>query len=201
VISKIAGKEDRGANTSAPVGKTMQMDFPEIEDQARLMRLFSDDKTLFQYTDAAGKTNSFYETKGYLADSSFFRIVTYFFKEGNAATALIEPNTVVISEDIAQKLFGKESALNKVVRISSSTNGDHDFKITGVYTTNATPSHIDARFIMSMRGGRMNSMANVNPSMVNNNMFYTYFLMKEGTDANKLERKFPAFVQNTWVKN
>jgi putative ABC transport system permease protein len=159
------------------------------------MRLFSDDKTLFQYTDAAGKTNSFYETKGYLADSSFFRIVTYFFKEGNAATALIEPNTVVISEDIAQKLFGKESALNKVVRISSSTNGDHDFKITGVYTTNATPSHIDARFIMSMRGGRMNSMANVNPSMVNNNMFYTYFLIKEGTDAKKLETKFPAFVQ------
>ncbi len=40
VISWIDGKEERSANTSAPVGKTMQMDFPEIQDQARLMRLF-----------------------------------------------------------------------------------------------------------------------------------------------------------------
>ena len=193
--SMTAGKEERGANTSAPVGKTMQMDFAEIEDQARLMRLFSDDKTLFQYTDATGNTNSFYETKGYLADSGFFRIVTYFFKEGNPQTALLEPNTVVVSEDIAQKIFGKESALNKVVHISSSTNGDHDFKITGVFTPSPVPSHIDARFIMSIKGGRMNGMANVNPSIANNNMFYTYFLLRPGADAKKLESKFPAFIQ------
>ncbi len=133
VISSIDGKEERSANTSAPVGKTMQMDFPEIEEQARLMRLFLDDKTLMQYTDASGNAKSFYETKGFLADSNFFRIVTYFFKEGNLETALVEPNTVVISEDIAHKIFGKESVINKLIRISSSTNGDHDFKVTGVF--------------------------------------------------------------------
>ena len=65
VISNKDGKEERSANTSAPVGQVMQMEFPEIEDKTRLMRLFSDDKTLFQYSDATGNTNSFYETKGY----------------------------------------------------------------------------------------------------------------------------------------
>lgn len=195
VISTMDGKEDRTANTSAPVGKVMQIDFPEIEDQARLMRLFSDDKTLFQHTDATGNTNSFYETKGFVADSSFFKLVTYSFKEGSPQTALVEPNTVVVSENIAQKIFGKESALNKVVHISSSTNGDHDFKITGVFKTSPIPSHIDANFIMSMRGGGLNSMANVNASMVNNNMFYTYLLLKQTADAKTLESKFPAFIQ------
>lgn len=192
--SGVSGKEERYATTSAPVGSTMQTEFPEIQDQARLMRLYSDDKTLLQYTDASGNTKSFYETKGCLADSGFFRIVTFFFKEGNPETALIEPNTVVISEDIAKKIFGNESALNKVVRISSSTNGDSTFKITGVFKDPPLPSHIDARFIMSFKGGRINNLANVSPSMLNNNMFYTYFLLKEGADANNLESKFPAFV-------
>ncbi len=62
-----------------------------------------------------------------MADSTFFRMFTYNFVEGNAATALNNPNTVVISEDIAQKFFGNEPALNKVLHISSGTIGDHDF--------------------------------------------------------------------------
>ena len=189
------GKSEMQATVSAPLGRTMQMEFPEIQDQARLLKLFTDDKTLLQHTDAVGNNKTFYETRGYLADSNFFKIVTYFFKEGNPATALNEPNTVVVSEEIAAKLFGKESAINKQIRISSSTNGDNDFKITGVFKPSSVPTHIDARFIMSMKGGNMDGMANDNPSMLNNNMFYTYLLLKEGADAETLTSKFPAFVQ------
>ncbi len=189
------GKSEMQATVSAPLGRIMQMEFPEIQDQARMLKLFTDDKTLLQHTDAGGNNKTFYETRGYLADSNFFKIVTYFFKEGNPATALNEPNTVVVSDEIAAKLFGKESAINKQIRISSSTNGDNDFKITGVFKPSSVPTHIDARFIMSMRGGNMDAMANDNPSMLNNNMFYTYLLLKEGADAETLKGKFPAFVQ------
>ena len=188
------GKSEPAANSSAPLGRAMQAEFPEIEAQTRLLQLFSDDKTLLQYTESAGNTKNFYETKGFVADSNFFKILTYYFKEGNAATALMEPNSVVINEEIAGKLFGKESALNKVIHISSSTNGDYDFKVTGVYKPSPVPSHIDARFIMSMRGGRSDAMANNNPSMMNNNMFFTYLLLKKGADPQKLKAKFPGFV-------
>jgi putative ABC transport system permease protein len=44
----------------------------------------------------------------------------------------------------------------------------------------------------------MNGFANNNPSPVNNNMFYTYLLLKEGAPATKLEAKFPTFV-NTHI--
>src|SRR5215218_10341326 len=57
------GKEERQATISAPTGSAMQQEFPEIEDQARLLKLFLDDKTLLQYTVANGDTKSFYETK------------------------------------------------------------------------------------------------------------------------------------------
>lgn len=189
------GKEEHMANTPTPLARTMQQEFPEIQEVARLMGLFSEDKTLIQYTPGKGDLRSFYETKGYLADSNFFRLLTYKFIEGNAATALNQPNTIVLSEEIAQKLFGKEEAVNKVVRISSSTNGDNDYKVTGVFRPSTLPSHIDARFFMSLRGGDIEDfMSRRENDFASNNMFYSYLLLAPGADPKKLESKFPAFV-------
>jgi putative ABC transport system permease protein len=189
------GVEDKGGNTSAPLGRMLQQEYPEVQSSARLLNLFRDDKTLFQVQLNGGKMKSFYETKGFIADSNFFQILPYQFKEGDARTALLEPNSVVINEDIAKKLFGNESAINKIVRVSSSTNGDTSFRITGVFREQPGPSHLEARFFLTFRGGRMNRFANVNPSLINNNMFYTYVLLKNADDAPKLERKFPDFIQ------
>ena len=189
------GVEDKGGNTSAPLGRMLQQEYPEVQSSARLLNLFRDDKTLFQVQLNGGKMKSFYETKGFLADSNFFQILPYQFKEGDARTALLEPNSVVINEDIAKKLFGNESAINKIVRVSSSTNGDTSFRITGVFQEQPGPSHLEARFFLTIRGGRMNRFANDNPSLINNNMFYTYVLLKNADDAPKLERKFPDFIQ------
>jgi putative ABC transport system permease protein len=190
------GKEEITANTPAPMGAVMQQVFPEIEKTARLLRTFSDDKTLLQNNEVKGDVKSFYETGGYLADSTFFQLFDYQFVEGNGAVALMNPNSVVLSQEIARKLFGKEPALNKVIHISSSTNGDYDFKVTGVYVPQPLPSHIDARFIMSMTGGNMETyMRQHTGDLASNNMFWTYFLLKPGTDPKKLEAKFPAFIE------
>lgn len=189
------GVGEPGANTSAPLGKMIQQEYPEVEASARILNLFRDDKTLFQVKENDGKLKSFYETKGFLADSNFFQILTYHFKEGDGRTALLEPNSVVINEEIAQKLFGNESAVNKIVWIRSSTNGDTSFRVTGVFSNPPGPSHLDAKFFMSFRGGSMDRFANANPSLLNNNMFYTYLLLKNGSDSKKLEQKFPGFVQ------
>ena len=189
------GVEDRGASSSAPLGKMIQQDYPEVIASARILSLFRDDKTLFQVNEDGGKSRSFYESKGFLADSNIFQLLTYRFKEGDAKTALLKPNSVVINEQIAQKLFGNESAINKIVWIRSSTNGDTTFRVTGVFSDPPGPTHLDAKFFMSFRGGRMNRMANDNPSLLNNNMFYTYLLLKNGDDSKQLQEKFPGFVQ------
>jgi putative ABC transport system permease protein len=190
------GVEERMGTTSAPVGKLMQQEYPEVQSSARILSLFRDDKTLFQVQEKNGPTKSIYEKNGYLADSNFFQILTYFFKEGNPKTALLQPNSIVINEEIATKLFGNQPALDRIVRLSSSTNGDTNFRVTGVYSNPPGPSHLDARFFISFRGGRMDRFANDNPSLANNNMFYTYLLLKQGSDAKKLEQKFPAFIQH-----
>ncbi len=189
------GKQEKLPNTPAAMGEMMQHEFPEIEQTTRLTPLFSEDKTLFQYEEKDGSLKSLYETKGYLADSTFFRMFTYNFIEGNAANALSNPNTVVISEDIARDFFGNNPALNKVLHVSSSTNGDHDFLITGVFKPIEKPSHIDGRFFMSTMGGKIaDFMKQQAANLADNNLYYTYLQLKQGTDVKALQAKFPAFI-------
>jgi len=189
------GKEFKLPNTPAPMAQAMQMDFPEIQLTTRLMGLFAEDKTLMQYKDKNGELKSFYETKGYMADSTFFRMFTYKLIEGNPVTALNNPNSIVLSEEIAHKIFGSQPALNKVIHISSSTNGDYDFMVTGVFKPNEKPSHIDSRFFLSMRGGAMERyMVRNGSSFATNNMYFTYLLLKPGSDTKNLLTRFPAFI-------
>ncbi len=189
------GKEMKMPTTPAPMAQAMQIDFPEIQRTTRLMGLFAEDKTLMQYKGGNGELKSFYETKGYLADSTFFRMFTYNFIEGNPATALNNPNSIVLSEEIAEKIFGSQPALNKVIHISSSSNGDYDFMVTGVFKPNAKPSHIDSRFFLSMRGGAIEQyIASNGSSFATNNMFYTYLQLKPGSNTKNLVARFPAFI-------
>ncbi|MDE3182367.1 MAG: ABC transporter permease [Bacteroidota bacterium] len=190
------GQENKTPNTPAPLVAAMQQEFPEVEQTTRLMGMFAEDKTLLQYHEKNGDTKSFYETKGYLADSTFFRMFTYHFVEGNPETALNEPRTVVISEDIAHKIFGNEPALNKIIHISSSTNGDNDFLITGVFRKINKPSHIQANFFVSMNGGDIEAyIRNNGNNFANNNMFYSYIRLRHGSDPAKTAAKFPAFIE------
>lgn len=107
-----------------------------------------------------------------------------------------DPATVVLSEEIAAKIFGNESAINQVVRISSSTNGDHDFKVTGVFRAGSAPSHIDGRFFMSIKGGDMEGYIRARgDDLASNNMFFTYLRLQSGSDPKRLESKFPAFIE------
>ena len=187
------GKEEPQATTPAPMAPAMQQEFPEVQSFTRLMSAFQDDKTLLQYGQG-NNLKSFYETKAFFADSTFFRLFTYHFKEGNPSTALNELNTVVLSQDVANKLFGTQSAINKVIHIKSATNGDYDYKVTGVFIPSTIPSHIDAHFFMSMKGGDVGAWVSSLTDMVNNNMFYSYLLLKPGADPQQLQAKFAGFI-------
>ena len=182
------------ATAAAPIAAAMKMDLPEIEETTRLVSLFQDDKTLIQYQKNSGEEQSFYETKGYLTDPPFFRMFRYNFLEGNPSTALDKPNTIVICEDMARKIFGNGPAINKTLTINSNTNGNTTVAVTGVFRNPDRPSHIEGRFFMSMQGGGIDEfIRSTGNNMINNNMFYTYFKLKPGTDFKKLENKFAAF--------
>lgn len=188
------GKESSRPNTPGNMGKYMQQEFPEIEETVKLLGLFGEDKTLLRYQGNNASPVSFYENKGYLTDPGFFRFFQYHFTEGDPNSALNLPNTVVLSDKIAAKLFGNQSALNKVIHISSSTNGESDVTVTGVFRSETRPTHINGQFFLAYRGGEMERYVNRQPGLAYNNMFFTYLKLKKGTDAAQLQSKFPAFI-------
>lgn len=130
--------------TSAPIVWGIKDEIPEIDVVTRLLNPPGVSQNLIRYED-----NQFYESDGYIADSTLFQIFTYQFKEGNPSKALTEANSVVITESLSKKLFGNESALNKVIYINQG-GPSSDFKITGVLAEKQYNSHIEANFFVSM---------------------------------------------------
>lgn len=191
------GERNPAATVPAALSAAVGQEFPEVEESTRMLSLFQDDKTLLQYEEPGGVMKSFYENSGYLIDSNFFSLLTYDFVEGDPRTAMKNPNSLVVNEEIAQKLFGDESAMNKTITVRSSTNGDHNYTVTGVFRPKTTPSHIDAKFFLSPRGGNMEDFFFNSTTMVNNNMFYSYLLLKTGNSAKSLEQKLAPFVERT----
>ena len=184
------------AAVSAPIASTVKKEFPEVRQYTRMMQLSTfEDKTMLQYRAPGAAPLSFFESKGFLADSSFFRIFSYHFIEGTPASALDEPNTIVVSEEIAHKLFGHAAALGKIIHVSSSSNGDHDLVVKGVFRPVDRPSHIDASFFMSFAGGDMEAfMRRQENDFLTNNMFTAYLRLAPGTNPASLDAKFPAFL-------
>ena len=182
-------------DTPYPVADALQQEYPEIASTTRLVGLFADDKTLLRHDAGANDSRVFYETKGYLTDPRFFSFFNYNFLEGNGKQALLNPNAIVLSEEIARKLFGSQLAMNKLVHVESNTNGNGNYTVTGVFRPGNVPSHINARFFLSFAGGGLADYVKRQTGMATNNMFFTYLKLKPGTDARKLEAKLPAFVE------
>lgn len=128
---------------SPPIAMSMRDEVPEIETATRALNPPGVAQNLIKYGD-----NMFYESNGLLADSTFFDVFTYEFLEGNPKKSLAEANTVVITDQLAQKIFGSGPALNKVINISQG-GPTADFKVTGVIRQNDR-SHIQANFFTSM---------------------------------------------------
>ncbi len=191
-----SGQGNEWPMLSAPYGAALQAEFPEVEQVTRLLWPdASDNKVLLQALQGDQRGEAFYETKGYQADPAFFELFTYQFLEGDARMALHAPNSVVLSEPVAYKLFGRTPALNQLVKIGGSTGKGETFRVTGVYRDEGNRSHIDARFFVPLSAGTIGDrLREQNANFSSNNIFYTYLRLRPDADPVQLTRKLPAFV-------
>lgn len=184
-------KDKPWAATAAPVAWGLKTDMPEVEEVTRLLKFPFFNKMLLKY-EKGKEVKQFYETNGYYVDSTFFRLFTYYFKYGNATTALDEPNTVVISEEIASKLFGNDDPVGRAITIGIPW-GNFSYTVKGVFRTAGVKTHIPAHFLLSMRNGDVGGWAANQTNWATNNIFHTYVLLKKGADPKAFENKLAAF--------
>jgi len=168
------------STTSAPIVWGIRDEVRELESVTRVLNPPGATQNLVRYED-----NMFYESDGFLADSTFFDLFQYEFAEGDPTTALRTGNGVVISAAMAKKLFGGEPALNKSVRISLGGD-EQDYLVTGVLHATQKPSHLKANFFIPMHstGGWAEYLRSpeVQGEWAGQNFIHSYVRLKEGSD-------------------
>jgi putative ABC transport system permease protein len=132
-IASVTGTGETWAAAPAPLAWALKNDLPEVQQVTRLLSFPDIEKMLLKY-EQGSESRRFYESGGYYVDSTFFQVFTYEFIYGNAATALNEPNSLVISDNIAQKFFGNKDAVGKALVVNTPF-GDFNYKVTGVFNS------------------------------------------------------------------
>lgn len=196
---KVVSEDKSWASTSAPIAGGLKSDMPEVEQSTRLLKFPNLDKMLLKY-DRGAEKKLFYETNGYYVDSTFFQIFTYQFIYGSPLTALNEPNSIVLSEQTAIKIFGNENPINKSVTVGLPF-GDFNYTVKGVFDDSKIKSHIPAHFFLSMKNGDVGTWVVNQTNWATNNIFHTYVKLKAGANAAKFEEKLQAFIERRGGKD
>ena len=160
----------------------MKRDFPEVEQTLRLFQMRT--KQLFENED-----KSFLEEKGYFAEPSVFELFHLPLYQGNRETALQEINSIVLTQPLAEKYFGLEDPVGKVISINNS-----DRKVTGVLEPLPRHFHLDFKFLVSFE----NLLADVSEERINSWVwqdFLNYVKFFPDTDVTWFDEKLPAFVE------
>lgn len=165
----------RWAITPFPMAPALAKDYPEVEEATRLWGNFGS-KTMFKHGALR-----FYEDKIMYADSNLFRVFTYKFIQGNARTALIAPNSLVLTQSLAEKYFGNNK--DYIGKTLENSNGDV-LKVTAVIKDVPKNSHIIFNALISRSSLPADFASNWGGFG-----FYTYVLLKPNVNAAAFQKK------------
>ncbi|MCI0692797.1 ABC transporter permease [candidate division KSB1 bacterium] len=170
------------AVTPGPLAPALKSDFPQIASAVRIRPLF----TVFCQFGEKG----FYESDGAITDPAIFDIFTIPLKNGDPQTALNNPYSLVLNEDLAHKYFGDENPLGKTMSVHNNAGVDN-YTITGVMKNYPENSHLKFSMLTSFV-----TFAERDPWLRswNNNSLATYVLLQEGVAKAELEKHFSAFL-------
>lgn len=169
------------------IGAAVKAEFPEVKESVRVFNFVGDGGNFFLRIG-----DKMFEEKRVLAvDSNFFRVFSADMMRGDATTALMKPNSVVINETTAKKYFGSvDAAFNKTFEVDGNNNQNNVFQITGICADWPENSHFLFDLLISTTGFEFTRNLNyINFSA------HTYFLLNPDASATALESKFPLIIK------
>jgi putative ABC transport system permease protein len=182
------GNPESFPRTSPPIAMDLIDEVPEVETATRVVNPPEVEIHLIRYGD-----KMFYEKKGVLVDSTFLDVFPYALKEGDAATALDGPASVLLSEKLSTKIFSDKSPLDELLIINSGRSVD-TFRVTGVVKDTRYHSHLDADFYLNMRSQGWGEYVLTATTWAWNNFVGGYVKLKPGASAQAVEAKLPGLL-------
>src|ERR1700754_5079566 len=121
-----------------PFGPLLKNAFPDIE---KVTRVLPNNSIIFKY-----KEKLFNEKNGAFADENFFDVFSLNITNGDKKTALNDPYSVMLTDEIAKKYFGNEDPINKTIILD---NIKHEFKVTGIFEPMPENAHMHPNILVS----------------------------------------------------
>lgn len=175
---------DLGA-VAPPVGPLLKADVPGIEQSIRFLEY---DNVAMQREDRV-----FLESDLFFAEQNLFKVFDFEVLDGDPKTALREPFSVMLSEEMAKKYFPGGNYQNQEILLFSSKV---PFKVSGVYKSLPANSHFHPRFLFSFNSLNDERMYGKERLQTNwgNNAFFTYLLLEPGIKPESISSRFDAFL-------
>jgi len=181
------------ANGSFGVGPALKRDFPEVMEIVRIRKMGQGVKRYIGYED-----KKYYETRFFFSEPTIFTVFDFPLVKGNPATALDEPNSIVLTEEMALKYFGHEDPIGKTIEADPYNDGELLlFRITGIAKNVPSNSHIHFDFLASY-----SSIKEDTNEFSGFYQHFTYVLLQGGkSSAESLNGKLLDFLHRNWRKN
>lgn len=176
------------ATASPPIAPTMKEEIPGIVSAVRIIK---SEELLSTDTHPSG----FYEQNGYSCDPDFFEIFNYPVLEGNGKTALADPDMIVLSLNLKEKLFGKESALGKVIYLGSGEE-KKPLTVTAVFDPSTIKSHLNPSYLLSMQTTGLGQFVFTARNWVGQNFVSQYLKLEDHADPRIVESKANRLLQD-----
>lgn len=160
----------------------------EISGIEQTIRFLEYDNVAMQREDLV-----FLENDLFFTEENVFDIFDIKVKEGNPKTALREPFSVMLSEEMAKKYFPQGNYQNQEILLFSNKI---PFRVTGVYESLPANSHMHPRFLFSFSSLNDERMYGKERLQTNwfNNAFYTYLLLSPDVEPETISSRFDAFL-------
>lgn len=172
--------------TPAPLLLALRNDFPEIRDAVRIMPA---GRTPVKY-----EKDSFYENNIWFVDPSFLEVFSFKLIKGDRNSALKDPSSLVLTEAAAEKYFGEEDPLGKILILQNR----QVFTVTGVLENIPRTSSLRFDFIVPMVSLPASSSVLEDWKVSRHT---TFVLLEDGVDRKKMELKFGGFLKKYYPES
>ncbi|MCE7065639.1 ABC transporter permease [Dyadobacter sp. CY326] len=189
-MPKFAGYTQYIGLTPAAASPLLPDYFTEIETSGRLYR---NNATIEISGASSSRPVKFDEERFYFGDSTLLDIFSLEFLEGDAKTALTSRYSVIITDKIAAKYFGKTSALGKTLTFE----GKHPLKVTGVIRELPDNSHVKIDLLSDYQTMFATESENLRQNLPQNWVIThstTYVLLRNGKSAGSVNARLPKFL-------
>ncbi len=172
-----------GSASNATAAKALKEEYPEVLNTVRFGRKPG---SMAEYNN-----QKFFIKSMLYSDESVFDIFSWPMIMGDPSTALAAPYSIVISEEVARKMFAETEPVGKVLKL----NQEENYTITGVIKNIPENSHFtfDALCSFSTLYVQEAAVSHILTDWLSHN-FRTYLLLRENFEYRELEKKFPALI-------